>query len=319
MNDNLPSLFKDEIIHEENKTIHRRSYIPSAFITASLPVRDVNAPTFHRKFNNIELFLTGSPKVPYGKYARLLLSIITTKAVLSKTDGSVIVEYKNIKSLTDEMLLPKQRGKDIKQQLELFSLSTFQYKEKIVKRISKSLIEEYDNDEGNFLATWNSHGNIPFMKKLSWVDLEDENSPGRITDSVGFTIELSSEFVELCKNHSVPIDYTVYSQISSALGKDLFAWLTYRNNCLEEGSELFIPRFSIVQQFASNSDEISSKEESQIYLNIVEKIREIKQKYYPELNVFFEYNNSGFTLRKSPPLIKSNDTRYILITNNIIN
>lgn len=316
MSDELKSLF--EINEDGKKLPHKRSYIPSAFITASLPLRDVKAPNFQRKFNNIELYLTGSPKVPYGKYARLLLSVLTTRAVLSDGNGSVKIEYKNLKSLTDEMLLPKQRGGEVRTQLELFSLSTFQYKEKVVRRVSKSLFEEYNNDKGNFIATGHAHGNIPFMKKLSWIDLAEENRPGRVTDSVAFTIELSSEFVEICKNHSVPIDYTVYSAITSALGKDLFAWITYRNNCLEEGQELFIPRFSIVEQFASGSKEITSKEESQIYSQITERIREIKTKYYPELNVSFTDDNSGFTLRKSPPLIRSNDTRYILITNDII-
>lgn len=315
MSDEINSLFE---IKKEDKKLHKRSYIPSAFITASLPLRDVNAPNFQRKFNNIELYITGSPKVPYGKYARLLLSVLTTRAVLSEGKGTVKIDYKNLKSLTDEMLLPKQRGSEVRNQLELFSMSTFQYKEKVVKRVSKSLFEEYNNDKGNFIATGHAHGNIPFMKKLSWIDLAEEDNPSRVTDSVAFSIELSGEFVEICKNHSVPIDYTVYSAISSALGKDLFAWITYRNNCLEEGKELFIPRFSIVEQFASNSGEISAKEESQTYLRIVENIREIKNKYYPELKVTFSEDNSGFTLRKSPPLIKSNDTRYILITSDII-
>lgn len=314
--ENLPSLFEEE--EEEIEEKHKRSYIPSAFITASLPLRDVNAPNFQRKFNNIELYLTGSPKVPYGKYARLLLSVLTTRAVLSTGDGGVTINYPNLKSLTDEMLLPKQRGGEVKNQLELFSLSSFQYKEKIVKRVQKSLFEEYKNEKGYFNATWKGYGNIPFMKKLSWVDLEEEENPGKVTDSLAFNIELSNEFVVLCKNHSVPIDYTVYSQISSALGKDLFAWITYRNNCLEDGKELFIPRFSIVEQFSSNGQEISPKEESQLYLRIIDNIRDIKEKYYPELNVVFTSDNSGFTLKKSPPLIKSNDTRYILISNNII-
>lgn len=314
MDSNLPSLFEGE---EEIEEKHKRSYLPSAFITASLPLRDVNSSNFQRKFNNIELYINGSPKVPYGKYARLLLSVLTTKAVLSTEGGGVLIRYQSLKSLTDEMLLPKQRGKDVRQQLELFALSSFQYREKVEKRVQKSLFEEYENDKGYFKAVWRGYGNIPFMKKLSWIDLEEEDS-GKVTDSMGFNIELSNEFVELCKKHSVPIDYTVYSQITSALGKDLFAWLTYRNNCLKEGQELFIPRYSIVEQFSPNGPEISSKEESQLYLRITDNIKEIKQKYYPDLNVVFSKDNSGFSLRKSPPLIRSNDTRYVLISNNLI-
>ncbi len=311
--ENVPALFESEL--EEEK--HYRSYLPSSFITASLPLRDVKAPNFQRKFNNIELYLTGSPKVPYGKYARLLLSILTTRAVLSDSKDSVKIHYARVKDLTDEMLLPKQRGKDVKEQLMLFSLSTFQYREKISKKVQKALFEEYQNDSGCFEATWNSHGNIAFMKNLQWIDLKDLDDAKKETESIGFTIELSKDFADLCKNHSVPIDYTVYSKIPSALGKDLYAWLIYRNNVLREGEELFIPRDSIIEQFCTQGEETSSNMTTSLYARICERINEIKSKYYKSLKIEYKEDGSGFILKKSPPVINAQDKRYILITNDI--
>ena len=232
---NIMEKLQRDLIPFENliskKERHKRSYIPSDFILASLPLRDVKAPSFSRKMNNVELFLTGSGNVPYGKYARLLLSVLTTHAVLAKENKELVIKYDKIISLTDEMLLPKQRGKEIREQLMLFSLSSFQFREKISKRISKSLFAEFNNEKGNFEAVWNSHGNIPFMKSLSWIDLNDENTKENVA-AYSFQIELSQQFVELCKNHSVPIDYTVYSSISSALGKDIYAWLDSRGEFL---------------------------------------------------------------------------------------
>lgn len=308
----LPSLFESIAETEDEK--HKISYLPSPFVAASLPLRDVKAPSFKRKFNNLELYLTGSPKVPFGKYARLVLSLLTTKAVISPKVDEISFNYDTLSHLTDELLLPRQRGKDIREQLVLFSLSSFQYREKKKQRIQKSLFDEYNDDDGFFNAVWNSHGNIPFMKNLQWVDLEDEKT-GKVQNTIGFTVTLSKEFVELCKNHSVPIDYTVYSQISSPLGKDLYAWIIYRNNILTEDEELFVPRKAIVAQFGTGGSEMDNKSESQTYISIVDKLTEIKSKYYPNLKITFESSNMGFTLRKSKTIIAPNDKRYVLVTN----
>ena len=86
---------KNELLPFENKageTTHYRSYIPSDFILASLPLRDVKSPSFQRKMNNVELYITGSGNVPYGKYARLLLSVLTTHAVLQGEEKKDLVE-----------------------------------------------------------------------------------------------------------------------------------------------------------------------------------------------------------------------------------
>lgn len=301
------------ILFKSEKSVKEyRGFLPSVFISASLPLRDVKSPYFKRKYNNIELYLTGAPKVPYGKYARLLLAILTTHAVLSEKDETVI-EYRNLSQLLNELQLPKQRGNDVKEQLELFSLTSFQYKEKIERKVQGNLFEDM-NDSSDYIATWNNHGNIPFMKSIEWIDMEKVDTGEK--RSYEFRIRLSSEFTQMCREHAVPIDYTVYSKINSALGKDLYAWFIYRNNFLKDGEELYISKEKLLEQFMPvGNDVVNVTAQRHVnYSNICERITEIKTKYYPELKVSFA-ENGGIRLRKSPSVIIENDRRYILVTN----
>ena len=57
-----------------------------------------------------------------------------------------------------------------------------------------------------------------------------------------------------------------------------------------------------------------AKIESNNYNKIISLIREIKEKYYPELRVGIDPQGAGITLYKSPTPVLQNDTRYALIT-----
>ena len=64
------------------------AYLPALFTTASLPFRNVNKTVFVRKgTKGITLKLTSPINVPYGRYGRLLLSVLTTHAVINKGKG----------------------------------------------------------------------------------------------------------------------------------------------------------------------------------------------------------------------------------------
>ena len=115
--ENTEELFPLAEYEQEKKEIMQfRSYMSSPFIAASLPLKDVKKNTFKREYNNISLTLTSDTKVPFGKNGRLLLSILTTHAVLKKNKPGepVVLEYNSIQSLLDELQLPKQRTKEIK-------------------------------------------------------------------------------------------------------------------------------------------------------------------------------------------------------------
>ncbi|WP_294429006.1 replication protein RepA [uncultured Treponema sp.] len=296
-----------------------RSYIASPFIAAALPLKDVKKNVFERKYNNINFKLTSDIKVPYGKNGRLLLTIMTTHAVLDKDanpDSPVVIQYTSLQQLLDELQLPKQRGKEIKEQLECFSGASFVFREKKTQKVQKYLFKEFFKEEeklsGEINATWHTSGVVPFFESLSYVDI-DEN--GKEKKSIGLTIVLSEKFTRLSKEHSVPIDYGVYKEISSVVGKDLYAWFVYRNNSIDE--PIFISRESLINQFLPVKEKSYESEERVNWNTLKEQITLIKKKYYPDLNVTIAQDNSGITLAKSKPVILPNDKHYVLVTANL--
>ena len=317
--ENLPVLAKD------NPEQLYRSFLSSPFIAASLPLKDVKKNIFRRKYNNFSLSLAStSEKVPYGRYGRLLLTILTTHAVLgsatTKTqDGSVIVKYDSIRQLLKEMQLSAGRSNDIKQQLEYFSKSTFVFEEKVDTVIQRSLFKDLLVEEDGFKADklqakLVSSGIIPFMQGMQYVELSEGGREGK---QFCITIRLSPDFVKFSKEHSVPINYTVYKKLSSAVGKDIYACLTYRNNSLKGNESIFIPSHSLVDQFMPVTEESHENQLRTNYNYIIGQIKEIKEKYYPELNVSINRDGDGITLRKSVPQILPEDSRYVLVTANV--
>ena len=309
MNDLFPEL-------QEEK--HLRAYVPGPFIVAGLPARDVKNLPFKRKYNNITLTLTGIEHVPYGKYGRLLLSIITTHAVLSKNSGNntVTIEYNSLNQLLTELQLPRSRGKEIRDQLEYFSKATFVFEEKktatVQKHFFKNLFDEEDYIEfkENLKATKVSTGVIPFMSKFHCIDVTDSMTKG----TVAISFELSEQFTKYSREHSVPIDYTVYKEISSPIGKDLYSWLMYRCNSLCDNEPLFIPSKSLIEQFMPVGEGSARNQEWRNYDYLKTLIKQIKEKYIPTLNINIQQD--GITLNKSKlPLIT--DEHYVLVTSDL--
>lgn len=308
-----------ELVEAENKPIPYRSYMSSPFIAAALPLKDVKKNFFKREYNNISLTLTSDSKVPFGKNGRLLLSILTTHAVLNKKKAGepVVLEYKTLQTLLDELQLPKQRGKEIKEQLDCYSGSTFVFKEKKTKVGQKYLFEDFfDNDDeiyGEVTATMHSTGVIPFFESMQYIDLEDETGSKK---SIGFRIVLSEKFTQLSQEHAVPINYTVYKDIKSVVGKDLYTWFVYRNNSIDENEPLHISRKALVDQFmpVKGGQEGYESEERVNWNYIKEQINTIKEKHYKDLKVSINNDNSGITFYKSKPVIDKDDTHYMLVT-----
>lgn len=305
-------------LEEQDK--HLRSYLPSSFIAAGLPSRDTGKPVFVRKYNNITMKLTSGNKVPYGKYGRLLLTVLTTHAVICKNTNPnepVEINYKSLSQLLKELQLPSSRSNDIKEQLECFSQCSFIFEEKVEKILQTSLFYDYlDEMKEDFAdevkATKVSTGIIPFMKRMQYVELEDRKGEKQ---HVGLTVVLSEEFAKFSQEHSVPIDYTVYKNISSAIGKDLYAWLVYRNNNLK--GSLFISREALVSQFMPVDDTSHPDQLRTNYEYLKDQIKIIREKYFKDLKVEFDVSGYGITLYKSKAPIAVEDKRYILVTSSL--
>ena len=310
--DSIEALFDLVTSGEEPKYL---SYIPGLFTTASLPFKNVKKTVFTRKGSQgLTLTLTSPFNVPFGRYGRLLLTVLTTHAVLSKEKNvPVMIEYNSLSELLKEMQLPRQRGKDIKEQLDCFTNATFAFTHKETTLRSSYLFKDIYED-GNYPksdveVTTKTTGSIRFTTGVQFQEVDDKISEKKYGN---FKIVISAEFASFCQKHAVPIDYGVYKSISSAVGKDIYAWLVFRNNGLKDS--VFIPRNKLVEQFMPVTEDKDPNTVNVNYAFIINQINEIKKKYYKELRVDIDSQGSGITLYKSPtPLIKD-DTRYALIT-----
>lgn len=311
----IAELFELDATREQKKQI---AYLPSFFTTASLPFKNMHKTVFVRKGSQgLTLTLTSPKNVPFGKYGRLLLSVLTTHAVISKnTNGPVLIEYASMADLLKELQLPKQRGKDIKEQIECFSNAAFAFEQRVEEvqagYLFKDLYENGNYPKKDVTVRTVTTGNIRFTTGVQYKEIT-ENS--KDTKTGRFKILLSDEFTAFCQKHAVPIDYATYKNINSPIGKDLYAWLVYRNNANYE--KVFISRQKIVEQFIPVDSDKDSNLVNVNYARIVELMNEIKEKYYKE--VLFEVNKdgSGITLFKSPTPVLKKDPRYALITADI--
>lgn len=318
LDDTANELFQS-LKKEQRSPVNYMSYLPSFFTTASLPFKNVNKTTFKRKGSNgVTLTLTSPSNVPFGKFGRLLLSVLTTHAVLSKEKNCpVMIEYNTLADLLRELQLPKQRGKEIKEQLECFTGAAFCFEQKVETVQASYLFQEMMTPpypKSDVIVETTTTGSIQFTTGVQFQRVTD----GKNGQWFGnFKILLSGEFAAFCQQHAVPINYTVYKEISSASGKDIYAWLVYRNNGLNETKKasVFVPKERLVEQFMPMENEKDRKQLSTYYNRIIEEIKTIKEKYYPELKINLDAN--GITLFKSPTPILKDDTRYALITSSL--
>ena len=309
-------------LEEKSESKLSLSYIPSFFTTASLPFKNINKTEFVRKGSNgISLILNSPKNVPFGKYGRLLLSVFTTHAVISKIkDAPVEIEFESLSQLLREMQLPRQRGQDIQEQLECFKKATFSFEQKVEKQEQAYLFKNlYGPDEKlpkrDVTVRTTSTGTILFTEGVQYQEIFDEKSKNPRLGK--FKIILSANFAHFCQQHGVPINYTVYKDISSPVGKDIYAWLVYRNNSNIKPEGVFIPREKLVEQFMPVAEESDPKIANVNYARIIDQVREIKEKYYPELNVEIDKGGTGLTLFKSPTPVLKDDIRYALISANM--
>ncbi len=316
IDDTVSELFALDNTREKKRQI---AYIPSFFTTASLPFKNMHKTVFVRKGSNgLTLTLTSPKNVPFGKYGRLLLSILTTHAVISKNkEGPILLEYASLSDLLKELQLPKQRGKDIREQIECFSNAAFVFEQRIEEQLQGHLFKDlYEEGEklpkGDVKVRTVTTGNIRFTTGVQYKEVEPDSKESAVGR---FKILLSDEFAAFCQKHSVPIDYDIYKEISSPIGKDLYAWLVYRNNA--DFKQVFIKRQQLVDQFIPVEDGKDPNLVNVNYARIVELLKEIKAKYYKEVKFEIDKGGTGITLYKSPTPVLKKDPRYALITSDL--
>ena len=315
LDNTVAELFELDSTREKKKQI---AYLPSFFTTASLPFKNMHKTVFVRKGSQgLTLTLTSPKNVPFGKYGRLLLSVLTTHAVISKnTEGPVLIEYASLSDLLKELQLPKQRGKDIREQIECFANASFAFEQRVEELqaayLFKDLYPDGDYPKKDVTVKTVTTGNIRFTTGVQYKEIESEIKEAMVGR---FKIILSDEFTAFCQKHAVPIDYEVYKEIGSPIGKDIYAWLVYRNNA--NFDQVFIPRQRLVEQFIPVEEGKNPNLVNVNYARITELLKEIKEKFYKEVKFEINKDGSGITLFKSPTPVLKKDPRYALITADI--
>ncbi|WP_296332970.1 replication protein RepA [uncultured Treponema sp.] len=315
LDNTVAELFELDSTREKKKQI---AYLPSFFTTASLPFKNMHKTVFVRKGSQgLTLTLTSPKNVPFGKYGRLLLSVLTTHAVISKnTEGPVLIEYASLSDLLKELQLPKQRGKDIREQIECFANASFAFEQRVEELqaayLFKDLYPDGDYPKKDVTVKTVTTGNIRFTTGVQYKEIESEIKEAMVGR---FKIILSDEFTAFCQKHAVPIDYEVYKEIGSPIGKDIYAWLVYRNNA--NFDKVFIPRHRLVEQFIPVEEGKNPNLVNVNYARITELLKEIKEKFYKEVKFEINKDGSGITLFKSPTPVLKKDPRYALITADI--
>jgi hypothetical protein len=297
----------------------RSAYIPSHFVICNLPLRSTKKEVteYRKRYNQFQLRLVGANGIPGGKIARDMLSLFTTASVQYKNinpSGQIVMHYDSIKKFMKsfglenstkfnlvEELLEKFAGCNIFFEINAqrkYDVGELQFKE----------IEEGTRIEKKGIIQLKTVTNVPFFYKYTNVKILGEKYiKGQ---SIGLDITLSAPFVEMAQQHPVPIDFNVYRSIDSALGKDIYSWIVYRNNGPIPVEGLEVSRKNLIEQF---SHESQKNIEAQNYQHIIEVLKDIKMHYYPELKIKFIERGKwkGIILYKSELVIKPNDMRYV--------
>jgi hypothetical protein len=316
MGENLELFEQYENVEGAKKRI--LSYMPTHFVFCSLPLKNPKEDVreYEKRYNKYRMRIEGGKGIPGGKYARLLLTLFATEAVVRKSEDpneKVILKYDSVKQLINRLGVGRAPyEKDITELLKRFAYSHIYFEITERKEYIKSefkIAQDSDIPERGTIKL-ESVINVPFFLAYNRVEYkEKEHENGK---SKKIVIILSPSFTEMVRNHSVPVDYDIYKEISRPLGKDLYVWLTYRNNGPIPAEGIHITRKKLMEQFYNDINGY----ERQYYAILIDEIKEIKNKYYPELKVTFKEDYNGIILYKSERKIKPKDVRYVPLINN---
>lgn len=269
----------------------RLAFMPSVFVMCPLPARSVKGNTYRKRVNKLGLemvLMSNESSVPSGITARQLLMLFTTavvKAKKRKRAGNVVYKYTSIREIAEILgIRSEEQRKEIKKQIRCYETTMLTYK------------REKISEEGQAFA----FENIRFFNRAVEID-------NKVTCSQGGILEFSPEFEELVNKHAIPVDYEVYRVLGSALEKDLYVWLLYRNNTLAKDQEIHISPAALLEQFGTY------KNQAQNYARIKEALGKIVEHYWNKVCVSIDEN--GVTIKKAPMYIPTSRKKYIpLIT-----
>lgn len=261
---------------EEAREAGALGYMARALVQATMPHKRVDGNEFIRK-NGVFVLSILTPSnigLPYGSIPRLLISWLTTEAVL--TNERTLCLGDTLSSFMQKIGLVPTGGRwgsitRLKEQTKrLFSSS-----------ISCSYNTEKKQGERGF--------RIADAHDLWWTPKNPNQAS--LFES---TVTLSETFFHEITNRPVPIDLRALQVLKqSPMAIDIYCWITYRMSYLKKTTN--IPWGVLQIQFGASYDRV--RDFKKYFLNQFRKVITV----YPELNT--ENNELGLILKPSKPHI----------------
>lgn len=189
-------------------------FLARAFIVATLPHSRPSGNEFTRRNGYYRLTLLAPTEIglPYGRYPRLALAWMTTRAVKTKSPylelGPSFSKFAQSLGITPTT---GPRG----------SLSGL--REQVHRLLGVSLSCHWDTTEAPNMADRGSKGhtgyNLCYQHQLWWDHAKNEPS----------WLLLNTDFFNELATRPVPIDMNVIQQLRAPLEIDLYTWLTWRS------------------------------------------------------------------------------------------
>lgn len=298
------------IEHEDAKSAGALAYMARALVLASMPYKDPKVDVYKRTNGDFTLRIVAGYEggVPFGIYPRLLMSWVTTEAVLKQSPVIELGDSLRL-FLRDVMELRSSGGgargsatRVLEQMKRLFgALVTAQYTGGLSQRgfsLRNVLIaDEFEvPDERAMLDKLEDALTPPEEAAQLWTP-QSQDEAGQWQSHV----RLSNRFFEECVKNPVPLDLRAYKALrGSPLAMDVYTWLTYRMSYTERKTRP-IRWESLMMQFGSNfqSDDFGQNVRSfrKAFLTALKVVREI----YPQANL--EVHENGLVLLPSRPHI----------------
>lgn len=186
-------------------------FLARSAVEVSLPLRPVTGPIFRRRAGRLTVTLLASPEVglPYGRYPRLFLLWLSTRAVRSRRrevrlDGS-------LSACMRELGLAVTGG--CRGTVGLF-------REQVRRLLATSISLHWQGGDDAAGGVDEEGFRLARRCVLWWESERDAAGGGRV--------ELSRDFFAELTARPVPVDVRAYRALVAPLALDVYAWLSYR-------------------------------------------------------------------------------------------
>lgn len=265
------------------------TYIPSLLVQNPLPLKDPKGNVFRRTTGSQTLELLSGAGIPFGHQGRMTLALAVTDAIRNKTPK---VDLGTVTGWLRRLDLSATGGK---------TGSIFQVRTQF-HRLSSLFLTWSTRVERNG-AIGHRQVNMAVSDELQiwWSKNEHEaNLPSLFENYLTF----SGKFFEYISKHSVPADLEIYSQFQAPLAQDIYAWLAWKLNYLEEPLAL---TWSALEPQFSDKKWARARAFKESWLSTAVEVISVG---YPGARV--EGTDTGIILKPSPKAIKPKEPGFLI-------